>query len=834
MKNYKKALLATMVIAAMPLLAATSSNVPIKVTTFEDEDGGNLNACSLREALKTAETRKSYGGCLVTDTSSSTQKVIQLEAGTYLLKSELTPNVNVAIWGESPVDWQEKNVLINDIVNQYPAEIPLKTTIQAENSRIFNTTIGTKILALSNVILKGGRTTDRGGAIYAGADVILQSTQILDSQADKEGGAIFLAGPSAKLTLSQSLLQGNRSPKGSVLSMSCFNDTVYSKREVNINSNSLVSNGDGNSSSLLEFCGEPAITLNTNTIAQNAVNASTGNLIKFTGDTKVGRDSNNISSILSNSSTLTLSNNTIVENQGFTTLLYDKLGTKKLNFNIIAYNGGSNTYACRYLLGNATDQKDVKLSILSNALSLTGNNKCDVPSDSLKDNKTNFDISEIADIRQLLSPLQQPSAYTSYFPLYYPKTNKITVGQGDDKKEISLVNTGAINCETVDQRGLARSTTLVLFYDPETTNTCDIGSVELMKLTAGDISSSSNTSISEMIAGYQKQYDFFDNLVKNPNNPDFLTYYKSRLVQYKNLLDGFNDVERRKKNLKYRAVYVDLSNYKLPLPQEVEQADGSHKIQFFNTNDYNINIETLGVGQLENTVLNIQQPPDPNLVCEWSNDLQQIIIYRKDDVITQAGDNAFCKYTIQSKTDSNVKSSGLIRASFANIKPLVTDTSITFKYQQKQKLSLNLLTFANDDGDSGTGGTGPELKPNKAKFWKNEEGIELPIRLTNVPTRDLNITADRQGACPAPDEKETCYGGNIYVQEVNAFNPFNFSFNYQVYDADGVSSNSATVRTISTATTTDDTRPASSGGGSFGFYSVFGLFGLLAYRRFKK
>ena len=50
MKNYKKALLATMVIAAMPLLAATS-NTPINVTTFDDEDGDNLNACSLREAL---------------------------------------------------------------------------------------------------------------------------------------------------------------------------------------------------------------------------------------------------------------------------------------------------------------------------------------------------------------------------------------------------------------------------------------------------------------------------------------------------------------------------------------------------------------------------------------------------------------------------------------------------------------------------------------------------------------------------------------------------------------------------------------------------------------
>lgn len=98
----------------------------------------------------------------------------------------------------------------------------------------------------------------------------------------------------------------------------------------------------------------------------------------------------------------------------------------------------------------------------------------------------------------------------------------------------------------------------------------------------------------------------------------------------------------------------------------------------------------------------------------------------------------------------------------------------------------------------------------------------------------MTITADRQGACPEPDDKEICYGGNIYVQEVNTFNPFNFSFNYQVYDADGTASNTATVSVISTATTTDDTRPAGSGGGSTGIFSIFGLLSLLAYRRFRK
>lgn len=178
MNKYKKALLATLVIASMPLIAATN-NEPIKVTTFEDEDNENPNSCSLREALETARKRVSYGGCQVTDTSNQ-PKTIQLEAGVYKLNKELEPEVSVTILGASPVDWQNKNVLINDAVNQYPAPVELKTTIQATNSRIFNTTKGKQSLTLTNLILSNGSAPsgENGGAIYAGANINLLSTNI--------------------------------------------------------------------------------------------------------------------------------------------------------------------------------------------------------------------------------------------------------------------------------------------------------------------------------------------------------------------------------------------------------------------------------------------------------------------------------------------------------------------------------------------------------------------------------------------------------------------------------------------------------------------------------
>ncbi|MCH7336041.1 CSLREA domain-containing protein [Acinetobacter sp. NIPH 2699] len=839
MKNYKKAFLATVVLASMPLIAATDDG-PIKVTTFLDEDGENPKACSLREALETAKRRTSYGGCKVTDTSVGTQKRIQLEAGIYTLKNELTPQVNVAILGASPVDWDEQNILLNDVVNQYPAQIKLQTTIKAENSRIFNTAFSQKNLILSNVILTGGRTADLGGAIYAGADVSLNSTQILDSQAGKAGGAIYLAGNTSNLTISKSLIQGNDAPKGSVLAMHDKNDLGYTKRNITIESSSLVDNGSVTSKGMLEFVGEPIVVLESNTIAGNKADLSSGNLIKFTGDTEAGTIGNNSSSVLSSLSRLTLQNNTIVENNAFTTLLYDKIGHKRLNLNILAYNrdanSDANSYACRYLLGDAKDEENVDLVINYNAFARSGKNRCDLPDEVFnedEDKETNIDISTTP-IRTLLSGRIEASPYTAFLPLYYPIDNKPKPKA--DEKVKSLVDTGVTSCSPWDQRGLARITDGALHYDPDAANTCDIGSVELMRLTAGDIFDLYNTSINNMLDNNQRSYDLFEDLVKKPNNADFLTYYKFRSAQYKKILDVFSDAEKRKNALKYRAIYVDLRNYGLPLPREVSTGAGKpNTLEFFNPELYDIHVEALGVGQINSVITDVEV--DENLFCKWNADLEQIMIYRIDDQITQAGDKAFCKYTITLIANPEITSSGLLQAAFNNIAPVVKDTSVTLKYKQSETATLNLLNFANDDGDTGKSGLGPELKPNKPSFWVNAEGIELPIRLSNVSS-NLVITADREGKCPPPDQQETCYGGNIYIKEANAFNPFNFSFNYQVYDNDfpePMISNIGTVKVISTATTTDDSRKAShGGGGSTSIFSLFGLLGLLAYRRLRK
>ncbi|MBE2173757.1 CSLREA domain-containing protein [Acinetobacter oleivorans] len=805
MKNYKKALLALAVLANMPLFADTT-NQRIEVTTFADEDGENANACSLREAIKVAETRKSAYGCTVFNLN--TDQVIQLKAGTYTLNKELVPNANISIYGfgerEQDKIWSEKNVLTND----YPALPLLQTRINAAGkSRIFNTAENQKALFLQNIILENGTASNQGGAIYAGGNVTLLNTQILNSQAQK-GGAVFLGGSGVNLSVTHSLLQGNQATTGSVLAMSCLNGTEYAKREVTFTSSSIIKNGSNNSASTFEFCGEPKATFTINTIAQNMASTVNGVILKFTGDAIPG-STTNPSTILSGGSSLKLQNNTIVENSAITTFLYDSLGGKELNFNIIGYNPVG--YACRYLAGSAADLKNSGLRLSFNALNLSNStDKCDLPTEVLSSANKTIDISGVP-FNSLLER-HDATAVTGFLPLYFPL--KLPEGKED---LIDVDSDGKAVCADIDQRGLARLPTNKLYYQPVNIarNSCDIGSVELMKLTAGDLRGLGNTSLTTLLEGYQTQYDTVEKNLTNPLYSYLWDVLKIDLADYKNLLD------QTKANAKYRAIYIDMKANGLPLPNE----DSSHLLKFFNSTDYNINLESVGTGLIDDKVSSTKK--DDKLFCEWNSALQQIIFYRSDDITTQAGDYNYCKYTVSSK-DGSIQSSGLLEARFDNVAPVASDSKVVFQYLANEIIPLNLLKYANDDGD------GPAntliTKPNKPQF------ADLPIYLPSKSSKDGIFTvvkADREGPCPGDDKDNTCYGGNIYIQAKNSFNNFNDTLTYYVYDADNKISNAGTLSLVSSNTAAGG-GSSGGGGGSLGILSLASLLGLAVYRRYRK
>ncbi|WP_044432577.1 GlyGly-CTERM sorting domain-containing protein, partial [Acinetobacter pittii] len=491
------------------------------------------------------------------------------------------------------------------------------------------------------------------------------------------------------------------------------------------------------------------------------------------------------------------------------TFLYDSLGGKELNFNIIGYNPVG--YACRYLAGSAADLKNSGLRLSFNALNLSNNtDKCDLPTEVLSSANKTIDISGVP-FNSLLERHEKAEAVTGFLPLYFPL---VAAGKED---LIDVDPEGKAICADIDQRGLARLPTNKLYYQPDNIarNSCDIGSVELMKLTAGDLRGLGNSSLTTLLEGYQTQYDTAEKNLTNPLYSYLWNVLKIDLANYKNLLD------QTKANAKYRAIYIDLKANGLPLPNE----DSSHLLKFFNSTDYNISLESVGTGLIDDKVASTEK--DDKLFCEWNSALQQIIFYRSDDITTQAGDYNYCKYTISSK-DGSTQSSGLLEARFDNVAPVASDSKVVFQYLANEIIPLNLLKYANDDGD------GPAntliTKPNKPQF------ADLPIYLPSKTSKDGIFTvvkADREGPCPGEDKDNTCYGGNIYIQAKNSFNNFNDTLTYYVYDADNKISNAGTISLVSSNTTAGGGN-SGGGGGSLGILSLASLLGLAAYRRYRK
>ena len=153
---------------------------------------------------------------------------------------------------------------------------------------------------------------------------------------------------------------------------------------------------------------------------------------------------------------------------------------------------------------------------------------------------------------------------------------------------------------------------------------------------------------------------------------------------------------------------------------------------------------------------------------------------------------------------------------------------MVFQYLANEIIPLNLLKYANDDGD------GPAntliTKSNKPQF------ADLPIYLPSKSSKDGIFTvvkADREGPCPGEDKDNTCYGGNIYIQAKNSFNNFNDTLTYYVYDADNKISNAGTLSLVSSNTAAGG-GSSGGGGGSLGILSIASLLGLAAYRRYRK
>lgn len=791
MKKFTKGLLTIGVLAAMSLMAAEDPT--ILVTTFDDEDGENPSKCSLREAITAASTHQPYGGCPKGDRYVSNVKKIQLEAGTYLLKRELTSNSPLYILGKEPADFTRPNTINND----YPAKVPLKTTISGQGAaRLFNTiNLEKPSLTLENMVLADGYSVDAGGALLLGGNTELINVVIQNSKADK-GGAIFLNDINSNLTITGSVLKDNKANTGSVLAMTCLDKLSYTIRNIAINRSSIIGNGDANSQSTLSYCGQPTALISTSTISKNIANLSTGRIIEFSGIT--GNTQNN----LSPTSSLGLLSNTIVENTAATALLYDLTAKKTIDYNVLAFNSGK---SCKFNRGDITTVDNANVDVEKNAMNLS-NADCELPKIALAYAKNNsIDINGLRMV-DLLSPIQLDKEYTDYLPMYFPL----------EKTGVSLIDVGGDGgCAGFDQRGVKRSLESDSTTASMKSNTCDIGSAEVLRLTVQNITDT-NKSMTSLIDNYQANYDLFNDLINNKETkPELVKYYQLRRDEFSNL------IKYTKSDQKYRTIFIDPFMPNMP---DESVTNGARQIQHLNPDNYEVSVVRTGVGKIGSDGLFIGQD-DTRLKCSWNSNLKQIMLYREDDRLTAENDFEICQYTLKNKQTSKSESA-FILGRFTNIGPTVPENlDLTIQHGGTQSVSVDLLKGANDDGD---GLVSTLSNPNKSAFFFNAQGQTQAIRIEDLPN-PVAVRADRSGPCPNEDSKYICYGGNVTLQLKNSLDVFPYEVKYVVYDADGAKSNTGVIHLKNTATAPGSVRN-NGGGGSIGWFTLFGLVGLMGYR----
>ena len=796
MKNYKKGLLAAMILSAMSLMAAEDKT--IYVTTFADEDGENANACSLREAIKTAKLDKAYGGCSVgrrVSVDGTAPDMIQLEAGEYKLDKELIIESEVSIYGKSSYNYTEKS----PITGEYPRREALKTTISGQGkTRLFNSIESQNTINIYDLILKDAYTEKNGAAFYVAGPLNINNSEIVNAQAKGNGAAIYAVALNTErnINVNDSLIhQNNAQGYGSVLAMDCQGNLGTTQTSLNLSRSTVVNNGSSASASIFELCGYSATSLSNSTIAKNTAR-SDGHIISFYGTP---------ARPLSSSASLALQSNTIVENTAKSVLYYDNIGTAAMLYNVLAYNNG---LSCEYALnkGKPTLAQSVTLNNNVNAVQSSGSSRCVLPELEKDQVSTNLDITNVS-MSSLLSNYLAPSLETRYLGLYYPL---------DNKTEKDLIDVGSDGCTELDQRSVDRMIGSTLLLNPTARNSCDIGAVESRHLTAADITDLKNTSLVDLLASYQSNIDELNDVIANKDTPaSDIPSLKDELKEYENLL------KYTKQYQKYRAIYID--PFKLAMPAE-ELSGKTIKTKLLNAKNYSVSTKSMGVGELvvNSTGVSLDGQKDPALKCTWNANLGRILMYRTDGKATSSVDSEYCSYTLKDNS-SGVSSSGILEAKFGNIAPIAKDDEYIIRPENNLIVKGNPLENDSDEGD----GPLSTLTVKKNQFYTDDKGQEIPIRIVKAAA-GVTIKAEREGACPGSYQREKCYGGDIVFTVKNNLSQADYEMTYAIHDADELTSSNATIRLKNTV---KNTNASSSGGGSMGALTLFGLLGLVAYRK---
>lgn len=173
----------------------------ISVNTTADENGTGAS-CSLREAVKTANTDTNFGGCTRVSLPGALEKII-VSAGTYTISGELVITDTILIDGAGSTTTIVKNA-------------------GGTHARIFHIGVNTPNVTIQNLTIRDGNTLTAG--VFAGGGGLLSETgtivtmnnvTVTFNTADDDGGGILNRGT---MTCNNCSITNNKttsnSPKG--------------------------------------------------------------------------------------------------------------------------------------------------------------------------------------------------------------------------------------------------------------------------------------------------------------------------------------------------------------------------------------------------------------------------------------------------------------------------------------------------------------------------------------------------------------------------------------------------------------------------------------------
>lgn len=278
----------------------------ITVGTFDDVSG----SCSLRDAVASAYTQSSVGGCV----AGSGNDTIRLSSGTYKLYSHIEVRSSITIDGASTIS----NFNVNPLTSAAPTQTRPLTTLQAiskdgtvARDRLFVVYAGAGF-TLNDLIVTGGNTSidnsasnsdlpgvpsivkdpygNNGGAIWSAASLTISNVQFTGNMAGGSGGAIFLSGQGvgANISLSAFLQNvagavigggstGTSTTFASAIGTTCFNAQAPETHSISIDQSLFYRNRHANPPALapaVQLCGNYTLEMANDTLSFNDVGIS--------------------------------------------------------------------------------------------------------------------------------------------------------------------------------------------------------------------------------------------------------------------------------------------------------------------------------------------------------------------------------------------------------------------------------------------------------------------------------------------------------------------------------------------------------------------------------